>query len=116
MNLYISDLHFGHRNVINFDNRPFLDVDEMDYALIELWNSRVQPDDHVYVIGDFCYRSGRTPDWYLKKLRGHKHLIIGNHDKCILDNPKAMAYFESADKMLHVADDGRHHTLCRRLV
>lgn len=112
MNLYISDLHFGHRNVINFDNRPFLDVDEMDYALIELWNSRVQPDDHVYVIGDFCYRSGRTPDWYLKKLRGHKHLIIGNHDQCILNNPKAMSYFESTDKMLHVVDDGRQVCLC----
>ena len=29
MNLYISDLHFGHTNVIRFDNRPFADRDEM---------------------------------------------------------------------------------------
>ena len=29
MNLYISDLHFGHANVIGFDNRPFADKDEM---------------------------------------------------------------------------------------
>ena len=27
MNLYISDLHFGHKNVILFDHRPFSDVD-----------------------------------------------------------------------------------------
>lgn len=33
MNLYISDLHFGHKAVINFDNRPFADVEEMDRAL-----------------------------------------------------------------------------------
>ena len=28
MNLYIVDLHFGHRNVIQFDHRPFLDAGE----------------------------------------------------------------------------------------
>ena len=54
MNLYISDLHFGHTNVIRFDHRPFSDVKEMDHALIHLWNSRVNPEDDVYIIGD-CY-------------------------------------------------------------
>ena len=85
MNLYISDLHFGHKNVILFDHRPFSDVDTMDHCLIQLWNSRVSADDDVYIVGDFCYRSGRTPDWYLRQLNGHKHLIIGNHDKATLD-------------------------------
>ena len=33
MNLYIADLHFGHRNAIQFDHRPFLDAGEMDDAL-----------------------------------------------------------------------------------
>ena len=37
MNLYISDLHFGHKNVILFDHRPFSDVDTMDHCLIQLW-------------------------------------------------------------------------------
>ena len=32
MNLYISDLHFGHKNVILFDHRPFSDVDTMDHG------------------------------------------------------------------------------------
>lgn len=112
MNLYISDLHFGHRNVLTFDHRPFSDVEEMDRVLMQLWNSRVQPEDHVYVIGDFCYRSGKTEDWYLRQLQGHKHLVIGNHDKKLLENEKAMAYFESVDKMMHVADNGNHICLC----
>ena len=80
MNLYISDLHFGHSNVLNFDHRPFADRDEMDRVMISLWNSRVSADDHVYIVGDFCYRSGNTADWYLRQLKGHKHLVIGNHD------------------------------------
>ena len=112
MNLYISDLHFGHRNVINFDNRPFLDAEEMDQALIKLWNSRVNADDNVYIVGDFCYRNENAAEWYLRQLKGHKHLIIGNHDGVTLKNEKAMAYFESVDKMMHVSDDGKQICLC----
>ena len=89
MNIYISDLHFGHKNVIGFEHRPFIDTDEMDHCLIKLWNTRVQPDDHVYVVGDFAYRSDKTADWYLRQLKGHKHLIIGNHDRMLLENEKA---------------------------
>lgn len=29
----------------------------MDHLMIESWNSRVQPDDTVYILGDFSYRS-----------------------------------------------------------
>ena len=104
MNLYISDMHLGHSNVINFDKRPFLDRDEMDHVLIQLWNGRVQKDDDVYILGDFCYRSEKTADWYLRKLKGRKHLVIGNHDRCTLENEKAMSYFETVDKMMHITD------------
>ena len=30
MNLYISDLHFGHRNVLQFDHRPFGEIQTPD--------------------------------------------------------------------------------------
>lgn len=49
---------------------------------------------------------------YLQQLRGHKHLVIGNHDKATLSNEKAMAYFESVDKMMHVSDNGHQICLC----
>ena len=45
MNLYISDTLFGHKNVIGFDHRHFIDVNEMDQCMIKHWNSRVQQDD-----------------------------------------------------------------------
>ena len=60
MNYYLSDLHFGHANAIKFDARPFADVDEMDRVMIEKWNGVVGDDDDVYIVGDFCYRSGRS--------------------------------------------------------
>ena len=29
---YIADMHFGHENVIRFDDRPFADTEQMDDA------------------------------------------------------------------------------------
>lgn len=112
MNLYISDLHFGHENVLRLDGRPFSSVDEMDRMLIRLWNGRVQNADDVYVLGDFAYRNNLPEEWYLGQLKGHKHLIIGNHDGRLLKNTAAMKYFESAEKMMHVKDGTNHICLC----
>ena len=52
---YISDLHFGHANVIEFDKRPFANVEEMDRIMIERWNERVSDMDDVYISGDFAH-------------------------------------------------------------
>ena len=112
MKYYISDLHLGHANVIKHDGRPFADVEEMDRSLIKMWNDTVGDDDDIYIVGDFCYRSGKTADWYLSRLKGRKHLIVGNHDWQTLKNEKAMAMFESVDKILEIEDNGRHIVLC----
>lgn len=81
MNLYISDLHFGHKNVIKCDYRPFFDVEEMDRMLIQAWNTRVYEEDHVYILGDFCYRNEKAEQWYLQRLKGHKHDLNGNQSE-----------------------------------
>lgn len=55
MNYYISDTHFGHKNVIRYDNRPFDSIEEMDEAMIQLWNETVNDADAVYILGDFSW-------------------------------------------------------------
>ena len=54
-NLYIADTHFGHKNIIRFDSRPFATVDEMEEEMVKRWNIAVEPSDTVYILGDFCW-------------------------------------------------------------
>lgn len=112
MNLYISDLHFGHRAVLGFEHRPFSDVEEMDHALIYLWNSRVDKTDKVYILGDFAFKNEKPFGWYLRQLKGEKHLIIGNHDTKLLKDAEAMEYFASVNYYQEILDDEKRIVLC----
>lgn len=57
---FTGDLHFGHENVLKFDNRPFTTVEEMDAELIRRWNNKVSNEDLVYVLGDMIWRQVTT--------------------------------------------------------
>lgn len=99
---YIADLHLGHANIIRHSNRPFSSVEDMDKTLIDNWNSVVTPEDHVYILGDLMFKTD-NPEDYLKQLKGHLHLIKGNHDKFIKDR-KYQKYFDSIDDYLRIQD------------
>ena len=107
MNLYISDLHFGHKGVINFDHRPFENIEEMDNVIIRNWNARVQNDDTVYIIGDLSHKALKEPEYYLRKLKGNKILILGNHDTCIMENDKALHYFHDVQTIMNIKDNDK---------
>lgn len=77
---FTSDPHYGHANVIRYCARPFRDVQEMNEALINNWNSVVTQDDTVYVLGDFSLGFSEV-ERYSSRLLGKKFLIPGNHDK-----------------------------------
>lgn len=112
MNFYIGDTHLGHTNCIKFDNRPFESIEEMNRVIVNNWNNRVSANDDVWIIGDFCYRSDKDPAYFLKKLKGHKHLIVGNHDKATLDSQEACRLLESIDQMQLIKDGNENIVLC----
>lgn len=76
---FTSDNHFWHARVIEYCNRPFHHVEEMNEALIYNWNSVVTPEDTIYCLGDFSF-AGRSVELYSHRLNGNKILIPGNHD------------------------------------
>ena len=107
--LFTGDLHFGHENVLAFDNRPFATVDEMDAELIRRWNNKVGKGDLVYVLGDLIWKSrNNDAPALIKSLNGLIILIKGNHDR-FLHNSKAksaLAGIKDYDDICVTLEDG----------
>lgn len=85
----ISDTHFGHEKIITYCNRPFKNVEEMDETMIDNWNNVVRDQDIVYHLGDVFFNT--NSNWHLR-LRGHKRLVLGNHDTA--KDPIIQNFFE----------------------
>lgn len=78
---FTADTHFGHKKILELGaGRPFDSADEMDKALIDVWNEVIRPGDRVYHLGDFCLSPRSRCEQVFKALRGEKHLVLGNHD------------------------------------
>lgn len=78
---FTSDTHFGHDNVIKYCNRPFSSCEDMNETMIRNWNAVVSPDDEVWHLGDFAFRSIEFARQIFDRLNGCKHLVRGNHDR-----------------------------------
>lgn len=111
---YTSDLHFGHENILQ-NRTMFSTIEEMNETLIEKWNKKVHRNDHVYILGDFSYRSEIPVESYLERLKGKKHLIMGNHDGDWLRGSRydeLSQYFESIDNLITIKRDKMKITMC----
>lgn len=77
----ISDTHFFHERVLQFEPtaRPFATVEEMNETLVDNWNKTVSKRDTVWHLGDVCFGHVRNLQ-IIRRLNGHKNLILGNHD------------------------------------
>lgn len=106
---FTSDLHFGHLNVIKYDNRPFSSIEEMDEALIQNWNSVVTNKDIVYLLGDVSFHKPIDTINILNRLNGHIHLIKGNHDN---KNRLPLERFMSVNDLLEVSFMTEKIVLC----
>lgn len=81
MSIYFtSDTHFGHKNIIQYCDRPFANTHEMERVLVRNWNDKVLPTDTVYHLGDFAFAKRSEVERLLAELNGTKVLIKGNHD------------------------------------
>lgn len=79
---FTSDHHHGHRNIIEYSNRPWSFEDQTE-ELIKRWNDRVGVMDDVYHLGDFSFKGPKHEDEVVEiinQLNGCIHFIRGNHD------------------------------------
>ena len=104
---FTADTHFGHANIIKYQNRPFMTAEESaraiadprgnwrvsdetvrlhDSVLLENINTRVQTGDILWILGDFCFRSLEDIAAYRKRIRCKTvNLVRGNHDHKNID-------------------------------
>jgi calcineurin-like phosphoesterase family protein len=98
MRWFISDMHFGHTNIIEYCSRPFRDTTHMDEQLALNWNGLIRPEEQVFVVGDVALGCFERASEIIKSLNGYKILIRGNHDRSI-------------EKMLQMGFDRVHNEL-----
>ena len=105
---FIADTHFNHANIIKYCARPFSCVESMNEILIKNWNNTIKSNDLVYHLGDVGLGDLTN---ILNRLHGKKKLIVGNHDKRLLNsNPRA--YFSEVKDIDTIKIDKRQITLC----
>lgn len=75
-----SDQHFGHKNIIDFSNRPYPNLELMHECMILNHNEIVQPQDVCIWVGDFAFSKPDSANEVLHQMNGYKILILGNHD------------------------------------
>ena len=94
---FTADLHLGHAAIATiravnegiarlWDHSPEADAHDIawhDRTLAANWDNHVQPDDHVWILGDLALggteATARALNWITDR-PGQKHLIPGNHD------------------------------------
>ena len=83
MIFFTADQHFGHENIIEYCNRPFSSVEEMDEEMIRRWNEKVGKDDTVFHLGDFTLGSQHQAAYYWEQLSGFIYILNNtwHHDK-----------------------------------
>lgn len=113
MKFYTSDLHFDHSNMLEYEKRPWANVDSMNHGLLFRINGRVRAEDELYILGDFTLRTKhrRIEDLRNAIICNHVHLITGNHDY-FAKNAWAHELFETIQPYKEIYDDNRKVILC----
>lgn len=101
-NYYISDLHIGHKNVLNcehstnFDNRPFKTFEEMNETIINNINTVCNRGDDLYLAGDIVWRVNDESISLISRIKPRMHLIRGNHEN-LKDSRYTRLFYEICD-------------------
>ncbi len=118
MNYYIADLHLCCKSqtgdgTVNYDNRPFPNLESMHSYILQHWNSKINNGDTVYILGDMAFRY--KDDEYISlvaQLKGKKVLVKGNHDD--LSDYRYRQLFAEVCDYKEIVDnvDGKAYKLC----
>lgn len=115
--LFTSDLHFFHRNIVQYSGRPWT-FEDQTIELIERWNNKVGLLDDVYHLGDFAFANAKQTNKVIdiiKQLNGVIRFIRGNHCHTRMwetIEQANMAHVEWVKDYAEIKVDGQKIILC----
>jgi calcineurin-like phosphoesterase family protein len=74
--------------------------------MISDWNSKVDQNDTVYILGDVAFCNPTKAVGFLNRLNGTKILIEGNHDTKLLRDREFRNCFAEVHKYLRISYNG----------
>lgn len=80
---FMSDLHYGHNNILEIDKRPYNTIDDMNSYIVKELKTKLRPTDVLFDLGDLFWKSTN-----IKRCREvldsiptkNIYKILGNHD------------------------------------
>lgn len=85
---FTSDEHYGDGIIIEYANRPFNTIEEMNQVLIDNHNEVVGKNDVTWHLGDFSLYNSNLTESIISKLNGYHRFVLGNHDLWTTENLK----------------------------
>lgn len=86
-------------------------IDRHDEELIRRWNAVVKDKDVVFILGDLSFRNGVETNNIIKRLKGRKILIKGNHENICMDKYFDETQFELITDYLEIRVEKYHFIL-----
>lgn len=78
---FTSDLHLGHKKILQYCPRPWTTIEEMHEGLIQNWNKVVTKEDDIYILGDVIFGGSTLLKSVFDRLNFKNiYLVLGNHD------------------------------------
>ena len=105
-----SDTHFSHNKILEYDSRPFKNIEEHDEILIQNWNNHIKENDSIYFLGDFSLCSKEKTLKIFNRLHGKFNGVIrGNHDSGENAFKHKVGWYKD---LHHTKINGQKCTLC----
>lgn len=104
--LYISDTHFGHKNICKYRDR-FTSVLEHNEFVFDSICSTVTKADNLWILGDIVF--AQEDVHYIERIKKYclsLNIVLGNHDS------DAQERQEILKRLIYIADNT--HTLAKR--
>jgi calcineurin-like phosphoesterase family protein len=102
---FMSDLHYGHANVLRFDGRPFSTVEEMNNSIEMELIEKIKPTDVLFDLGDLFWKQDYGIIKKVLSLMGPKkfYKVMGNHDKeSVYQDKEVLKYIDIVSDILDI--------------